>query len=336
MTPFLALLRALARCMRRDAGSLLSLKVNNFFLFVMLLIAGNVRSGQPPRSAYPFLLLLGLILIFPLSSDPLSKIPGIRLAAWPLTASTRAALRAASIALSPMFWLAVALFMRASISLAFLFVGLVAAIQGAGAAFRQTTRCRTLKFPPRIPGKYGLLVTLAARQMFRVLDTYLAVAIALVGCLYRFTYSAPDSAAYPILSILIALALSTYAQSLFGLDSPAAWTRYRLIPLTFREILIAKDAAFITYVLLLTVPFSALAGLSFGLTSLAIGHASAFSQRGSLTRWRFCGGRVFFGALQVIIGVTLALLAGKNNPAVALIPLVSAILGTDFFVTSVD
>ena len=60
--------------MRRDLGTFGSLKVNNFFFFVVLLVWGAVRSGMPPTSAYPFLLLLGLLLLVPLSSDPLNRI----------------------------------------------------------------------------------------------------------------------------------------------------------------------------------------------------------------------------------------------------------------------
>ena len=91
--------------MRRDVGSFAALKVNNFFLFVLLLIAGNVSVGLPPRSAYPFLLLVGFLLLFPLSSDPLAKIPPMRTAVWPLAASQRTALRIVTVALSPLFWL---------------------------------------------------------------------------------------------------------------------------------------------------------------------------------------------------------------------------------------
>jgi hypothetical protein len=84
-------LRALSRAIRRDLGTFASIKVNNFFLFVALLIYGALNSGLPPKSAYPFLLLLGLLLLFPLSSDPLSRIPPDRLALWPFNPAQRLA-----------------------------------------------------------------------------------------------------------------------------------------------------------------------------------------------------------------------------------------------------
>ena len=101
-----AILRALSRAVRRDLSTFRSLQVNNFFLFVALLMYGALESGLPPRSAYPFLLLLGFLLLFPLSSDPLAKIPPQRLRSWPLGNRQQFGLRLAGVALSPVFWIA--------------------------------------------------------------------------------------------------------------------------------------------------------------------------------------------------------------------------------------
>ncbi|MGA2579533.1 MAG: hypothetical protein ABSH24_26290 [Bryobacteraceae bacterium] len=83
MTAILGILRALRRAVGRDLGTLESIKVNNLFLFVALLVGGALTSGLPPKSAYPFFVLLGFLLLFPLSSDPLGRIPPARLALWP-------------------------------------------------------------------------------------------------------------------------------------------------------------------------------------------------------------------------------------------------------------
>src|SRR5215469_13925781 len=178
------ILRAVARVMRRDAGSFAALKVNNFFLFVLLLIAGNVSSGLSPRSAYPFLLVVFLLLLFPLSSDPLGKIPPMRSAAWPLSASQRTTLRITSVALSPLFWLALVLFLRTAASLGFAFLGMAASMQAAIAFVRFTpsVRGQSLRWP--FGGKLGPLISSAVRQMFQVLDTCLAIVIAIGGYLY--------------------------------------------------------------------------------------------------------------------------------------------------------
>src|SRR5215472_15258470 len=123
------LARALLKSVRRDLGGYASLRTNNFFLFVALLIAGALESGVEPASSYPFLLLLGLLLLFPASGDPLEKIPRVRLAMWPVPALTRVALRLASLAFSPAFWLLVAmLWIRATVGMVLGFVVLIAAI----------------------------------------------------------------------------------------------------------------------------------------------------------------------------------------------------------------
>jgi hypothetical protein len=314
------ILRAVARAMRRDAGSFAALKVNNFFLFVLLLIAGNVSSGLPPRSAYPFLLVVFLLLLFPLSSDPLAKIPPMRSAAWPLDGPQRATLRITSVALSPLFWLALVLFLRTAASLGFAFLGMAASMQAAMAFVRVTPVVPGLSLGLPFYGKLGPLITATLRQMFQVLDTYLAILIALGGCLYRFFYPAPDPAAYPIFSLLIALALSTYAQCLFELDSESARTRYRLLPVQPREILLAKDTAYLGLLLLFTLPLSPVAGMTFGLAALAIGHFPAL-RRNPQYRWRFLGGRFVIGAAQVACGAALGLTAANTNIAFALLPL---------------
>src|SRR5215467_13914115 len=105
-------LGALWRAVRRDLGSFASIKVNNFFLFVALIIYGALVSGVKPVASYPFLLLLGFLMLFPLAADPLAKIPRSRLGSWPLDRVHRAMLRTVSLAFSPMLWLAAVLILR--------------------------------------------------------------------------------------------------------------------------------------------------------------------------------------------------------------------------------
>ncbi len=91
-----AILRALGRALRRDQRSIASVAGNNFFMVTVLLL----------REAGAFLyLILGLILLFTLSTDPLRKIPASRLDLWPLERRERWMLRAASPWVNPMTWL---------------------------------------------------------------------------------------------------------------------------------------------------------------------------------------------------------------------------------------
>src|SRR6476660_8534557 len=100
---------ALIKSVRRDLAGYGSLKTNNFFLFVVLLVWGALRSGVEPTSSYPFLLALAVLMRFPASGDPLEKIPRVRLAWWPLGRAVRTALLTGSLALNPAFWVTVAL-----------------------------------------------------------------------------------------------------------------------------------------------------------------------------------------------------------------------------------
>src|SRR5581483_8890956 len=82
-----AILKALARALRRDQSSIKSIAGNNFF-FVSALLLQNA-------GAFIYL-IIGLVLLFPLSTDPLRKIPASRLALWPLGSRDRRLLRALS------------------------------------------------------------------------------------------------------------------------------------------------------------------------------------------------------------------------------------------------
>ena len=75
MARLAAILKAIGRAIRRDLGTFGQLKTNNFFLFIALMIYSAAQSGVAPSSAYPLLLLLFLVMLFPLSSDPLDKVP---------------------------------------------------------------------------------------------------------------------------------------------------------------------------------------------------------------------------------------------------------------------
>jgi hypothetical protein len=313
MRPGNAILRALRRVIRRDLGSFSSLKVNNFFLFVLFLSYSNILYHLQPHSAYPFLLLVGFLLLFPMSSDPLAKIPAARFGLWPLAAAQRLALRLASTALSPVFWIALILLLLTARSLALAFVALAIAMQAAIVTARSPRWNTGMRLS--FPGKLGPLIAAAIRQMLSVLDTYIALLLAIAGCAYRFFFPAPDPAAYPVFALLIALALSTYAQCLFGLDNSSALTRYRLLPLPLWQILVAKDIAYLAILVILVAPLSVTAGLTSGLIALAIGRYSSVSRRSPQYRWRFTGGRVIVGVPQSVLGIGLGIAAQQVSLA---------------------
>jgi hypothetical protein len=320
--PVPAILRALGRAVRRDLGTLGSFKANNFVLFVALLIYGAAVSGVAPVSAYPFLLLLGFLLLFPLSGDPLAKIPPSRLGVWPLTAGQRSRLRIVSLVLSPVLWLAAFTSLKLGKGSLVLAVPLVLQSQ-AGHVIHWGRGAPALPLPARLPHH----IRNNLRQLFCVLDTYLAVLISLAGTGYRALATHPDAAAFPILAMLVALALSTYTQCLFSLDGDSGATRYALLPLEGRQILLAKDAAFLTVVLVLTLPVHAAAGLTFACTALVVGRYPALTSRLPAERWRFTSGRIFWGALQMVLGAAAVFSMRLCWPLVAVAYLVSLYWG---------
>jgi len=305
----IAILRALWRAMARDLGTLASIKLNNLFLFVLLLAYGAANSGLPPKSAEPFFLLLGFLLLFPLSADPLAKIPPSRLALWPLTVWQRLALRLASLAFSPAVWIGVLILLKTSrLWMALAFCGLAVGMQGAAAfgryARRRERHWNLLLDIPRLPGRLGGLVRKEVRDLFSVLDTYAACLLSIGGGAYRLFGAHPDPMAFTILGLLVALAMSTYAQSLFGLELGAGITRYRMLPLAGWEVLLAKDIAFLALLLALLLPLDPAPGATFGLAALALGHPSSVLLELPHQRWRFTGGRLLpVGALQAVGGM---------------------------------
>jgi hypothetical protein len=270
-------------------------------LFVALMIYGALRSGVKPVSAEPFVLVLGLLMLFPISSDPLDKIPAVRLALWPLRQLDRALLRIASLGFSSVLWLTLLLLLWwGAWTLAMALAGVAAVVQAV-----RVPHWRGKRLAPRIPGRLGGLIGVQLRGSLSVLDFYLALALSIGGTAWRIADAHADPAAFPILAMLVALALSTGAQCPFGLDSDSAMTRYRLLPLRGWQILLAKDAAYLAVLLVLVAPLSWKAGLAFGVAALAVGRYPALKFGLTARRWRFTSGRVLYGTIQGIAGFAL-------------------------------
>jgi hypothetical protein len=108
--------------------------------------------------------------------------------------------------------------------------------------------------------------------------------------------------AFLALSVLVVLALSSYAQCLFGLDGRGGLSRYHLLPLRGWQILAAKDAAFLAIVIPLLLPVATAAGLGAAMVALAVGHEPSVSRLRLQTRWRFStGASVMLGLGQAAL-----------------------------------
>src|SRR5262249_44008261 len=146
------------------------------------------------------------------------------------------------------------------------------------------------------------LVRKNLREMLSTLDFYCALLLAIAAAVYRLLRLELPPEGLLAITVLIVLALSSYAQCLFGLDGPGGMGRYRLLPLRGWQILAAKDAAFLLLLIPLTLALAPLAGISAALVALAMGHEPAVARPRKQARWRFSSGApLTFGIFQAVL-----------------------------------
>jgi hypothetical protein len=309
----LAILRALARAVRRDVDTFLLVAHNNLFLFAAVLIYGAIaggmmiRGGRIALDSVPFLTVLAVPLFFPLASDPLAQAPQSRIVLFPLTRPQRLLLRLGSLALSPILWIAIlllALTRSGSLCVAFVSAGLIAyAVTQVATRVSGRIRVRLSE----LPGSFGSLFRKDLLQLFSLLDFYAGFLIALATVSYRFAARSATPDAMPVMAVMIGFALSTCAQTPFALDRENGRTRYRLLQVHPAKILLSKDAAFLACTLLLTGVVSPLPGLTFAFIALSIGRYPAVRLRLPAQEWRFSSGDFRFGIAQMMGGTAMAM-----------------------------
>ena len=311
MARLLAALRLLHTLALRDLRSLSSVAFSNLVFCVLLLAQGTTG-----KAAFFSTILLQAVLLLPLlvsdAAEANGRPPLDRVRLWPLSAKERAVLWIAKLLYSPLVWLLVLLYTAwigpaGGAGLLALAVG-VHALTGfaMAAATRLNGRSPRLRLPPP-PGKLGGLARVSLWHMVRSLDVSAATLLCVAGSLYRFGSErfgarAAEPEALPVIGMMVALALSTYAQRLFGMESPGALQRYRLLPVSPWRILLVKDLVYLTLASLLVLPLSWMAGVAFSLVALAVGRYPSLRQRAPQSPWRFTGGDLRFGLMQVVGG----------------------------------
>lgn len=294
MAPAAAVLRAVGRATYRELRSLRSITGQNFFFWVL------VVAYQQPESAAFFAVILCALLFFPMSSDPLEKVPADRRKLWPLGRQDWLSIRIASLFLSPVIWIAAFILLRIGWRLAYQLAIVGVAIHGVAYVFRRwAPQFNLLRWVPAPPGVMGQLMRLHWREMLTTLDPYVGLLLTVATTIFRMTGGAIERDALPVISMVVVVALSTSAQVLIGLDGAGA-QRYRLMPLAGWRILLAKDAAFLTVLLILIAPLEVPASFTGGLAALAIGHQRSAMDSAPQTRWRFTSGVMSVGAFQTI------------------------------------
>jgi hypothetical protein len=289
-----AILKALGTAFRREWKTVGSIGVNAFFWVTVLLL------GQAGGFLY---LIMGLVMLFPASTDPMRKIPASRLGLWPLDRRDRVVLRAVSPWLNPITWLLAGLAVwaargRVTAGLWGLAAGLVAA--GFLLSDWRPGKPVFWRRIPAFPGVIGQLIRKNVREILSTLDFYVALVLALAGLVYRVAHLNLPGDAFRDLGLLVLLALCTYTQSLFGLDGHGGLARYRLLPLRGWQVLLAKDLAFLAVTLVLLLPLEPVSGMAGAMVALAVGHSASVKDHREQTRWRFSSGvSLSYSLLQV-------------------------------------
>jgi len=302
MARLAAILRALWRAFQRGEKSFASLAGNNFFLVAVLFLG---------KAGTFLFLIMGLVILFPLSTDPLRKIPPSRLALWPLEKREMWLLRALSPWVNPMTWVIAALALwavRGSVTVGLW--ALAAGLFAAGFAISELplpSGAAMWRRVPHFPGPLDQLIRKNLREMLSTLDFYCALLLSVSSAIYRILGPALPAESFLAMTGLVVVALSSYAQCLFGLDGAGGRSRYRLLPVRGWWILAAKDAAFLLVVAVLVAPLAPLAGLGAAFVALAMGRRPSVEDPRPQTRWRFsAGASPIYGVIEVMLMASAA------------------------------
>jgi hypothetical protein len=242
------------------------------------------------------------VLLFPLSTDPLRKIPASRLALW-----------AARGRVSLGLWASVA-----GVFVAAFLLSEIPFTRGGTVWVRV----------PHFPGRWDQLIRKNLREIVCTLDFYCALLLSLGAVACRIVRLPLPPQAFLAMTVLVVLALSSYTQCLFGLDGAGGLARYRLLPLRGWEVLAAKDAAFLAIAIPLTLPLSPLAGLA---ASLAMGHAPSVIRPRPQSRWRFSTGAGVVSGLLHAAFMTMAASGVYLSSPLYLLPVAAVWAGSTWY-----
>ena len=289
------ILRAVWKALYRSQSSLTSVSGNIFFP-VTLYFMGTA-------GAFLFL-LAALVLLFPLSSDPMRKIPPERLGLWPLNARRKRILRWLTPWLNPVTWVLAALAVWGiGRSISFGLLGALAGLVLAGfliPALPMTSSLNVQRLIPPFPGYFGVLLRKDLRQIIASLEFWMALLLSCSCAAYKIFVATLHERAGFMIGLLVVLAFASYSACIFGLDGEAGVTRYKLLPLPGWAVLVSKTAALSLAVGLLTIHLALLPCLAGMLVVAAVSQIAAIVERTDQVRWRFSSGPTLrMGFLQL-------------------------------------
>ena len=307
------ILAAVIRAVRRDLKTVGSFSGNNLFVLGVTFLF-----LKDPGMFAALVAVIALVLFIPLSADPLRVLPRERLGLWPLSAGERRTLRILSPWINPVTWLIVALALWKRVSIGVCAVAAGAFAIGFVLPSIPSGRQSVWRRMPGFPGRLNHVVRKNLRETLSTLDFWCAAVAAAFALGFRAAGLLPAEALLPM-TILVILALSTYGQTLFGLDGEAGMTRYRLLPVPGWQIVAAKDVPFLLVSVVMTLPLAPAAGFAAALAALASGHHSSVTHHSNQARWRFSSGVSFGVSLFQIFAMSIAAAMVYQYPLLLLV-----------------
>ena len=311
-----AVLKWLGRAAKRNRKTF-SFRGNNIFYTAIALMF-----MRDPALAGILIGVMGVIVLMPMSSDPLRAIPPSRNGLWPLEPGERRLLRLLSPFLNPITWLVLglAIWKRVSWGLVAFAGGIV--LTGFFLSARSPGRGNFWRWLPRFPSPLNQLIRKNLREMLSTLDFVTGALIAVAAVGWRAAGMLPKEAFYPFTFVAM-LANSTCALSLFGLDGTAGLRRYSLLPVRGWQVLLAKNIAFLAIALLVALPLYIPGALAAALIALAVGNRASIEHIAPQYRWRFQTGPSFGDAITQILAMTMAGAAVAYSSVLFLAPCVA-------------
>ena len=304
MARIVAILRALRLTVSRDQRALLSLTGNPFFMASVVVLQD--------AGVFLYILLL-IVLILPLSTDPSQAMPLSRIRSWPLSLRAYVVLRLACPWVNPMTWIVASLtlwvaFGKITFGFALLLGGFIM-IGFFMPYFSVSIGGPICSKIPMIPIRYRELIRKEIRYIFTTLDFYVAGLLSASTVAVRMNELTIPPDGLMIITVLFVLTFSNYTQSLFGRDGSRGLSRYRLLPISGWEVLITKDIAIIFATLPLLGPLELGPGFSSILILMSFGHYISIRHPNFGKAWRFSPGTPFLyrGLLQIgVVSGTVA------------------------------
>lgn len=137
----------------------------------------------------------------------------------------------------------------------------------------------------RVPGAIGSLAAKDFRYFRRLLDPYLGVLAAAVGCLYLLTAEVPSGILFQVFVLGVFVGNAPLAFNSFGLDNRAGLDRLKLMPLTGKTILLGKNAAFLMMAASQLMPLILLGIWRLGFVAGLLGIAEAIAVAAMYLTW---------------------------------------------------